>query len=70
MIQQALERLIRGRTTLIIAHRLSTIRYVDRIVVLHKGSVVEEGTHRSLLSRGGLYSKLYDLQFRDQELPG
>jgi ATP-binding cassette subfamily B protein len=56
-----------GRTAIVIAHRLSTIRYVDRIIVLHKGRIVEEGSHRELLERGGHYSKLYELQFKDQE---
>ncbi len=67
-IQDALTRVLRGRTSIIIAHRLSTIQNVDRIIVLHKGRIVEEGTHRQLLSRGGVYSKLYQLQYRDQEL--
>ncbi len=56
-----------GRTSIVIAHRLSTIRHVDRIIVLHKGRIVEEGTHRDLLDRGGLYSNLYELQYKDQE---
>ncbi len=67
-IQDALTRVLRGRTSIIIAHRLSTIQNVNRIIVLHKGRIVEEGTHRQLLSRGGVYSKLYQLQYRDQEL--
>jgi ABC-type multidrug transport system fused ATPase/permease subunit len=58
-VYDALERLMAGRTTLIIAHRLSTVRRADRIVVLERGSVVEQGTHTALLSRGGLYSRLY-----------
>jgi ATP-binding cassette subfamily B protein len=68
LIQQALERLMEGRTSIIIAHRLSTIRQVDRILVLHKGRLVEEGPHAELLARNGLYSRLYELQYRDQEL--
>jgi len=56
-----------GRTSIVIAHRLSTIRYVDRILVLHKGRVVEEGTHAELLAKAGHYAKLYELQFKDQE---
>jgi len=66
-IREALRRLTHGRTSIIIAHRLSTIRHVDRVLVLHKGRLAEEGTHADLLSRGGIYSKLYDLEFRQQE---
>lgn len=65
-LQRALEGAMEGRTALIIAHRLSTIRAVDRIVVFHKGSVVEQGTHEDLLAAGGVYSKLYRLQFARQ----
>jgi ATP-binding cassette subfamily B multidrug efflux pump len=68
MIQDALRRIRAGRTSIIIAHRLSTIQDVDRILVLHKGRVAEEGTHRELLARGGIYTKLYQLQYRDQEV--
>ncbi|HSL84769.1 MAG TPA: ABC transporter ATP-binding protein, partial [Thermoanaerobaculia bacterium] len=67
-IQQALERLLRGRTNLVIAHRLSTVQKADRILVLHKGEVRELGTHQELLARRGVYWKLYQLQFRDQEV--
>ncbi len=63
LIQDALSKLMRGRTSIIIAHRLSTIRNVDRIVVLHKGRVVEEGTHEALLERNGYYKRLYELQY-------
>jgi ATP-binding cassette subfamily B multidrug efflux pump len=66
-IRQALERLIRGRTSLIIAHRLSTIQRATRILVMHKGRVRESGTHRELLALRGLYWKLYELQYKDQE---
>jgi ATP-binding cassette, subfamily B, multidrug efflux pump len=66
-IRQALRALIRGRTSLIIAHRLSTIRHVDRILVLHKGRLVEQGSHEHLLAGGGIYAKLYELEFRRQE---
>ncbi|MGH2349761.1 MAG: ABC transporter ATP-binding protein [bacterium] len=68
LIQDALRRVLRGRTSIIIAHRLSTIQNVHRILVLHKGRLVEEGTHRDLLARGGIYTKLYQLQYRDQEI--
>ncbi len=67
LIQRGLERLMQGRTSIIIAHRLSTIRQVDRILVMHKGKLVEEGTHAALLEHNGLYARLYELQYRDQE---
>lgn len=62
-IQRALEELMRDRTAVVIAHRLSTIRRADRIVVFHKGRVVEQGNHTELLELGGLYAKLHELQF-------
>jgi ATP-binding cassette subfamily B protein len=68
LIQEALRKVLTGRTSIIIAHRLSTIQNVNRILVMHKGRLVEEGTHRDLLARGGIYTKLYELQYRDQEL--
>ncbi len=68
LIQDAVARVLRGRTSIIIAHRLSTIQNVDRILVMHKGRIVEEGGHRELLARGGIYTKLYQLQYRDQEV--
>ena len=68
LIQDALRKVLTGRTSIIIAHRLSTIQNVDRILVMHKGRIVEEGTHRELLARGGIYTKLYQLQYRDQEV--
>jgi subfamily B ATP-binding cassette protein MsbA len=63
LVQQALKRLMAGRTTLIIAHRLSTIEHADRVVVLDHGRIAESGGHRELLDRGGLYAKLHALQF-------
>jgi ATP-binding cassette, subfamily B, multidrug efflux pump len=63
LIQDALRKLMAGRTSLVIAHRLSTIRDVDRIIVLHKGHIVEEGTHEALLARDGYYRRLYELQY-------
>jgi len=67
LVQDAMKRFLQGRTSIVIAHRLSTIRNVDRIIVLHKGCIIEQGTHRELLARGGHYSKLYELQYKDQE---
>src|SRR5260370_28098059 len=63
LIQDALRKLMAGRTSLVIAHALSTIRDVDRIIVLHKGHIVEEGTHEALLARDGYYRRLYELQY-------
>jgi subfamily B ATP-binding cassette protein MsbA len=68
-VQEAIDRLMAGRTTLVIAHRLSTIRGADRIVVLDRGRVIEQGTHAELLARSGEYRRLYDLQFREEEPP-
>lgn len=70
LIQDALERLLQGRTSIIIAHRLSTIRHVDRIIVLHKGQVVEDGSHDALMARRGFYYRLYELQFAEQGVVG
>src|SRR6266508_2727331 len=67
LIQDALKKLMSGRTSIIIAHRLSTIQNVDRIIVLHKGRVVEMGTHRDLLGQRGVYHRLYELQYRAHE---
>jgi len=65
LVQQALETLMKGRTSIVIAHRLSTIRRADRILVFEKGRIVEEGTHRALLERGGVYARLHELQFQE-----
>jgi ATP-binding cassette subfamily B protein len=67
LVQDAVERMLRGRTALVVAHRLSTIRSCDRILVLHHGELREEGSHRELLAKGGLYARLYALQFAAQE---
>ena len=66
IVQEALDRLMQGRTSFVIAHRLSTIQAADRILVLERGELVEQGTHEALLAKGGLYAQLYHLQFRDQ----
>jgi ATP-binding cassette subfamily B protein len=67
LIQDALRTLLRGRTAIVIAHRLSTIRDVDEILVLHKGRIRERGSHLELLAKRGLYWRLYQLQYKDQE---
>src|SRR5262249_40917394 len=67
LVQEALERLMANRTTLVVAHRLSTVRRADRIAVIVQGQIVESGTHEELLARGTEYKKLYELQFRDVE---
>src|SRR5579875_1237269 len=69
LIREALRSLLRGRTSLVIAHRLSTIQNANKIVVMHKGRVREVGTHRELIEKRGIYYKLYQLQYKDQELP-
>lgn len=66
LIQEAIKKLITGRTSIIIAHRLSTIQYCDKIIVLHKGQIREIGTHQELLQKEGLYYKLYQLQYKNQ----
>jgi ATP-binding cassette subfamily B protein len=68
-VRDALSRLVEGRTSLIVAHRLSTVQRADNILVMHKGKLREMGTHQELLARRGLYWKLYQLQYKDQEIP-
>jgi ATP-binding cassette, subfamily B, multidrug efflux pump len=67
-VRDALNRMVEGRTSLIIAHRLSTIQRADKIIVMHKGQVREMGTHQQLLAHRGIYYKLYQLQYKDQEV--
>lgn len=64
-VQASLERLMKGRTTLVIAHRLSTVQNADRIIVLDAGKIVEQGAHAELLAADGLYASLYNMQFRE-----
>jgi len=68
-VRDALNRMVEGRTALIIAHRLSTIQRADKIIVMHKGQVREMGSHQQLLAQRGIYYKLYQLQYKDQEMP-
>jgi len=69
LIQHALRVLLRDRTAIVIAHRLSTVQNVDEILVLHKGRIRERGRHQELLARRGMYWRLYELQYKDQEMP-
>ena len=62
LVQQALENLMKNRTSVVIAHRLSTIQFADEIIVLQQGELVERGTHVTLLEKNGAYKKLYDMQ--------
>ena len=66
LIQEALEKLMQGRTTIMVAHRLSTIQHADCIMVMHKGKIRERGTHQELLAQGGIYKKLYELQIHHE----
>jgi subfamily B ATP-binding cassette protein MsbA len=68
LVQKALGNLMQGKTSIVIAHRLSTVRRADRIVVMERGRIVETGTHEQLLSAGGKYNRLYELQFADEEI--
>ncbi len=68
LIQSAIQKLIQNRTSIIIAHRLSTIQNCDKIIVMHKGEIKEMGTHHELLEKGGLYHKLYQLQYKEEEI--
>lgn len=68
LIQQAIKKLLHGRTSIVIAHRLSTIQSADAIIVLHKGEIREMGSHQELIARDGIYRKLYQLQYKEQEL--
>ena len=69
LIQEAIKKLLFGRTSIVIAHRLSTIQSATKIIVMHKGEIREMGTHQQLLALGGVYYTLYQLQYKDQELP-
>lgn len=70
LVQDAIANLTRGRTTIVIAHRLSTVRRADLIVVVERGRIIETGKHSELLARGGVYQRLYELQFADEEAAG
>jgi ATP-binding cassette subfamily B protein len=67
LVQDALDRLMASRTTLVIAHRLATVRQADRIIVMDKGRIVEQGTHDQLSKAGGLYARLASLQFDERQ---
>ncbi len=68
LIQSAIKKLLHGRTSIVIAHRLSTIQTASKIIVMHKGEIREMGTHQELLAHGGIYYKLYQLQYKEQEI--
>ena len=67
-VREALSRMVEGRTSIIIAHRLSTVQRADKIIVMHKSQLREMGSHQELLAQRGIYWKLYQLQYKDQEL--
>jgi ATP-binding cassette subfamily B protein len=67
-LQSSMREVMAGRTSIVIAHRLNTIRHVNRILVLQHGEILEEGTHEELLDRGGIYARLYELQYKDQDI--
>jgi len=67
LVQDALQRLMPERTTLVIAHRLSTIEHADQVLVMDHGRIVERGTHKELLTMGGLYQHLHSMQFRERQ---
>jgi ABC-type multidrug transport system fused ATPase/permease subunit len=69
LVQAAIEHLLEGRTVFVIAHRLSTVQRADRILVLDGGRIIEEGDHGELLAKGGLYRRLYELQFENVPAP-
>lgn len=69
-VQEALHRLMKGRTTMVIAHRLSTIHHADRIVYLDQGRIVEQGTHQELMEQSGAYARMYDMQYGGKQAPG
>jgi ATP-binding cassette, subfamily B, bacterial MsbA len=66
LVQEAIERLLAGRTVFVIAHRLSTVEHADQILVLDRGRIVERGSHAELLARRGVYHRLHSMQFRDR----
>jgi subfamily B ATP-binding cassette protein MsbA len=70
LVQEAIDRLLAGRTVFVIAHRLSTVIHADQILVLERGRIVERGTHQELLARRGAYFRLYSMQFRDESVEG
>ena len=68
LIRKAMKKLFRDRTSIVIAHRLSTVREADRIFVIDNGQIIEEGSHKELMKKGGLYKHLYEMQFKEPEV--